>query len=172
MSKCICKPVGEDVVLPVVPPQYVKAEIELDPNCPEHGDNRPKCSCFETPPWTWTTHYGAADPATQLEPNPECPVHFPAYAQHEKEVDIVLAGVDEVAAKGVANPSVTYLAAEVRRLRAERPDWDKIERIFRDDIAQEIEHLTIEQDWTPVGVRRAAAKMARVGWRGWDGRIL
>lgn len=171
MSKCICKEVGEDVVLPVVPTQILAAEIEIDPRCPVHGDDRPKCSCFETPPWMQHTEYGHTEPGSALEPNPECPVHFPAYAQHEKEVDIVLAGVDEVVAAGGGNPAVIYLAAEVRRLRAERPDWDLIEKAFREDVALEIEHLTIEQDWSPVSVRRAAAKMARVGWRAWDGTL-
>lgn len=36
----------------------------------------PKCTCFPVPPEYWTTHYGAVDPATTLEPNPECSEHF------------------------------------------------------------------------------------------------
>ena len=35
------------------------------------------CTCFPVGPQYWTTHYGAVDPATTLEPNPECPEHFP-----------------------------------------------------------------------------------------------
>lgn len=35
-----------------------------------------ECTCFPVPEEYWTTHYGAVDPATTHEPNPECPVHF------------------------------------------------------------------------------------------------
>ena len=35
------------------------------------------CTCWEVDPKYWTTHYGAVDPATMYEPNPECPEHFP-----------------------------------------------------------------------------------------------
>lgn len=35
------------------------------------------CTCFPVPEKYWTTHYGAVDPATTMEPNPECPEHFP-----------------------------------------------------------------------------------------------
>jgi hypothetical protein len=34
-----------------------------------------KCACFWTDPSTWTTHYGAAEPGSQREWNPECPEH-------------------------------------------------------------------------------------------------
>lgn len=33
------------------------------------------CSCFWTDPSTWTTHYGAVEPGSQREWNPECPEH-------------------------------------------------------------------------------------------------
>lgn len=36
-----------------------------------------ECTCWEVDPKYWTTHYGAVDPATTHEPNPECPEHFP-----------------------------------------------------------------------------------------------
>lgn len=39
--------------------------------------NAPECICFATPESTWTTHYGAVEPGSQLEPNPDCAVHFP-----------------------------------------------------------------------------------------------
>jgi hypothetical protein len=35
-----------------------------------------ECTCFPVDPKYWTTHYGAVD-ATTLEPNPDCPEHFP-----------------------------------------------------------------------------------------------
>lgn len=34
-----------------------------------------ECECFELPSKYWTTHYGAVDPATTHEYNPECPQH-------------------------------------------------------------------------------------------------
>jgi hypothetical protein len=34
-----------------------------------------KCACYWTDPSTWTTHYGAAEPGSQREWNPECPEH-------------------------------------------------------------------------------------------------
>jgi hypothetical protein len=37
----------------------------------------PTCICFWTDPSTWFMYYGAAEPGSQMEPNPECPVHFP-----------------------------------------------------------------------------------------------
>lgn len=36
-----------------------------------------ECTCFPVPERLHTTHYGATDPATTLEPNPDCPLHFP-----------------------------------------------------------------------------------------------
>lgn len=35
-----------------------------------------KCTCFELPPEMWTTHYGAVEPGSTHEPNPDCPEHF------------------------------------------------------------------------------------------------
>lgn len=37
----------------------------------------PDCICFWTDPSTWTTYGSAVEPGSQMEPNPECPVHFP-----------------------------------------------------------------------------------------------
>lgn len=37
-----------------------------------------ECTCFWLPPEQWdTSYYGIAEPGSQMEPNPECPVHFP-----------------------------------------------------------------------------------------------
>lgn len=44
------------------------------------------CTCFPVPEHYHTTHYGATDPATTLEPNPDCPEHFPAPAPEGKVV--------------------------------------------------------------------------------------
>ena len=41
------------------------------------------CECFELDPKYHTTHYGATDPATTHEWNPDCPVHRP-YTPSEK----------------------------------------------------------------------------------------
>jgi len=35
----------------------------------------PPCECWPTPPETWTTHYGAVEPGSAIEFNPECPAH-------------------------------------------------------------------------------------------------
>lgn len=39
--------------------------------------NADDCTCFVTPEHMWTRHYGAIEPGSQMEPNPDCPVHFP-----------------------------------------------------------------------------------------------
>lgn len=33
------------------------------------------CECWVTPEHLWTTHYGAVEPGSQLEFNPDCPKH-------------------------------------------------------------------------------------------------
>lgn len=35
------------------------------------------CTCHPTDPKYWFTHYGAVEPGSAMEPNPDCPVHFP-----------------------------------------------------------------------------------------------
>jgi|GEM_PF-4805526 len=34
------------------------------------------CTCFVTPEKYWTTHYGAVEPGSMYEPNPDCQEHF------------------------------------------------------------------------------------------------
>jgi len=36
------------------------------------------CTCYVTDPKYWFTHYGAVEPGSMMEPNPDCPVHIPA----------------------------------------------------------------------------------------------
>ena len=36
------------------------------------------CECFVTPEETWTRYGSAVEPGSQMEPNPDCRVHFPA----------------------------------------------------------------------------------------------
>lgn len=36
-----------------------------------------KCECFLVPEHLHTTHFGATEPGSMIEPNPECPEHFP-----------------------------------------------------------------------------------------------
>ncbi|BDZ52787.1 hypothetical protein GCM10025867_50280 (plasmid) [Frondihabitans sucicola] len=36
-----------------------------------------ECTCYPTDPKTWTRHGSAVEPGSMLEPNDECPVHFP-----------------------------------------------------------------------------------------------
>ncbi len=42
-------------------------------------DHRPVvgdgCQCWITPPSTWTTHFGAVEPGSQVEQNPQCREH-------------------------------------------------------------------------------------------------
>ena len=40
--------------------------------------NQPCCTCIPTDPSTWTQYGSAVEPGSQLEPNPDCPLHFPA----------------------------------------------------------------------------------------------
>lgn len=35
------------------------------------------CTCFVTPEHTWFYYGSAVEPGSQMEPNPECPEHFP-----------------------------------------------------------------------------------------------
>ncbi|WP_456505805.1 hypothetical protein [Arthrobacter sp. UYCu723] len=34
------------------------------------------CICYWTDQKYWTTHYGAVEPGSTMEPNPDCKVHF------------------------------------------------------------------------------------------------
>ena len=38
------------------------------------------CTCYVTAESMWTVYGGAVEPGSQLEPNPDCPVHFPTPA--------------------------------------------------------------------------------------------
>lgn len=48
-----------------------------NPYCQGGADDTapPECECPEVPERLWTTHYGAVDPGSMIEHNPECPVH-------------------------------------------------------------------------------------------------
>ena len=35
------------------------------------------CTCFLVDPKYWFTHYGAVEPGSMYEPNPDCMEHFP-----------------------------------------------------------------------------------------------
>lgn len=52
---------------------YSIAEQELIEPAPPAADV--ECACFWTDPKDWTVHYGAVEPASTREWNPECPVH-------------------------------------------------------------------------------------------------
>lgn len=41
------------------------------------------CSCYWVDPKYWFTHYGAVEPGSQMEPNPDCPEHFPKEPTHD-----------------------------------------------------------------------------------------
>jgi len=36
-----------------------------------------ECTCTVTDPKTWTTHNGAVEPGSMMEPDPDCDAHFP-----------------------------------------------------------------------------------------------
>lgn len=36
------------------------------------------CTCWVTDSKYWHVHYGAVEPGSAMEPNPDCPAHFPA----------------------------------------------------------------------------------------------
>ena len=38
---------------------------------------KPECECWLTDEKYWFTHYGAVEPGSQMEPNPDCREHFP-----------------------------------------------------------------------------------------------
>jgi hypothetical protein len=44
----------------------------------------PECICYFTDEKYWFVHYGHVEPGSQMEPNDDCPVHFPeGKADHE-----------------------------------------------------------------------------------------
>lgn len=36
-----------------------------------------QCTCYVVDEKYWFTHYGAVEPGSTMEPNPDCRVHFP-----------------------------------------------------------------------------------------------
>lgn len=54
------------------------------------------CICFITPEKSWTTHYGAVEPGSQMEPNYACPVHFPDADYRTKLEFAIWQGVEDV----------------------------------------------------------------------------
>lgn len=38
---------------------------------------QPVCTCWVTDESTWTRYGDAVEPGSQMEPNPDCPEHFP-----------------------------------------------------------------------------------------------
>lgn len=40
----------------------------------------PVCSCWVTDESTWTRYGSAVEPGSQMEPNPDCPEHFPNHS--------------------------------------------------------------------------------------------
>jgi hypothetical protein len=39
--------------------------------------DEPVCTCYWTDPKDWFYYGSAVEPGSQMEPNPDCPVHFP-----------------------------------------------------------------------------------------------
>jgi len=48
----------------------------------EHA--RATCTCHPVPERYHTTHYGATEPGSTLEPDYDCPVHFPGETTEER----------------------------------------------------------------------------------------
>ena len=77
---------------------YVHVLTEIGGPCvascphPDHETNSGKpqvwgdgCECGVTPESMWTTYYGAVEPGSQIEYNPECPKH--GWEAHEHTDD-------------------------------------------------------------------------------------
>ena len=73
------------------------------------------CTCFWTPEHTWTKHYGAVEPGSQMEPNPECPVHaLTSYkTQQEMTMDAPKALVGRVLQNVLLDHFDTYDLADI-----------------------------------------------------------
>lgn len=88
------------------------------------------CTCYPVPEEYWTTHYGAVDPATTMEPNYDCPVHFPDEAlvqllgelgiAEEDQVQFLL-NVDKAARALTSDPQQELLFRLNARLRGDDP---------------------------------------------------
>jgi len=46
--------------------------------------SKQECTCYLTDEKYWTTHYGAVEPGSMWEPNPDCLVHFPKRLREQK----------------------------------------------------------------------------------------
>ncbi|ASR83414.1 hypothetical protein SEA_CHRISTIAN_31 [Arthrobacter phage Christian] len=53
------------------------SEADHECFCPngEGWHKQPECQCYVADPKYWFTHYGAVEPGSMYEPNPDCPVH-------------------------------------------------------------------------------------------------
>jgi hypothetical protein len=47
--------------------------------------NKPTCTCHPVPEQYHTTHYGATEPGSTLEPDYGCAVHFPGVVEHDPD---------------------------------------------------------------------------------------
>lgn len=52
--------------------------LPASPVSPGEPEGSEQCKCFVTPEETWTRYGSAVEPGSQMEPNPDCRVHFPA----------------------------------------------------------------------------------------------
>jgi hypothetical protein len=91
-----------------------------------------ECTCFEVPPQYWTTHYGAVEPGSTLEPNPECLEHFPETAPRHRLVLSVAAAEHELETVatlmesiGRVNESRDALLSYALGQRATPPWWGR-----------------------------------------------
>lgn len=99
------------------------------------SDPLEECTCFILDVKYHTTHYGATDPATVMEPNPDCPVHFPkkqesdAYDKLEKARRKV-AKWRRKADKAVVGAAYQYATIKLR-------EWEKKEEYWFERWSQE-----------------------------------
>lgn len=62
-----------------------REHINPTPEPPKWGNG---CECWVTPESMWTTHYGAVEPGSQIDYNPDCPMHGAAPTpEHDDQED-------------------------------------------------------------------------------------
>jgi hypothetical protein len=94
----------------------------------------PECTCFEVPHQYWTTHYGAVEPGSTLEPNPECLEHFPETAPRHRLVLSVAAAEHELETVATLMESIGTVAAHTEVWRVLTGQLDRQANLRTTDV--------------------------------------
>ncbi|QFG14129.1 hypothetical protein I5G97_gp024 [Mycobacterium phage Curiosium] len=94
------------------------------------------CTCFWLPPEQWTVILGCAEPGSQMEQNPRCPVHpatlvdLPTFVDLvvSREAPVIAAAVERAEAYGDAFGELFALAAAADRAEGDRILWGDPQR--------------------------------------------